>query len=265
MLVDVGRMFRETLGARYYRRRPREAARYAAAKSEFARHRVSTDELLAGLGFDPLAARSDLDEWAKPLGAAIESVDAAAEEFNQGHVSLDGALLLYGVIRSLRPEVVVETGVASGISSSFIGAAMLANGTGRLVSIDLPPRPIVLDDGGEYDWTERGVAWAMPDEIRDELGSRFELVLEDVRTSLPRIVDEFGTIDVFVHDDLHTPDHMRWEFDLVWPALRPGGVVLCDDVNHGWLDFAASVGRREQATANVRRFSAIRKPTDPAP
>jgi hypothetical protein len=41
-------------------------------------------------------------------------------------------------VRSLKPRVIVETGVASGLSSAHILRALAANGTGTLHSIDLP-------------------------------------------------------------------------------------------------------------------------------
>jgi predicted O-methyltransferase YrrM len=37
-------------------------------------------------------------------------------------------------------------------------------------------------------------------------------------------------VDLFVHDSLHTYRNMRREFELVWPRLRTGGVILADDV-----------------------------------
>ena len=47
-------------------------------------------------------------------------------------------ILLYLLIRKYYPEVVVETGVAQGVSSMFILQAMDDNDHGSLVSIDLP-------------------------------------------------------------------------------------------------------------------------------
>jgi predicted O-methyltransferase YrrM len=47
---------------------------------------------------------------------------------------------------------------------------------------------------------------------------------------LPRLLEESGTADLFVHDSLHTYRNMRREFELVWPRLRTGGVILADDV-----------------------------------
>src|SRR4029077_9820456 len=50
-------------------------------------------------------------------------------------ISLDLHSLLYGVVRLLRPSVVVETGVFDGISSAMILRAMARNRFGTLVSI----------------------------------------------------------------------------------------------------------------------------------
>ena len=46
--------------------------------------------------------------------------------------------VLYATVRVARPDIVVETGVGSGVSSTFFLSAMEANGVGRLYSIDLP-------------------------------------------------------------------------------------------------------------------------------
>jgi predicted O-methyltransferase YrrM len=47
---------------------------------------------------------------------------------------------------------------------------------------------------------------------------------------LPGLLEGLGTVDLFVHDSLHTARNMRREFGLVWPRLRPGGVLVADDV-----------------------------------
>lgn len=46
---------------------------------------------------------------------------------------------LYTIIRIRKPDIVVETGVAQGVSSTFILQALEDNGRGQLYSIDLPP------------------------------------------------------------------------------------------------------------------------------
>jgi predicted O-methyltransferase YrrM len=44
--------------------------------------------------------------------------------------------LLYGIVRSIRPENVLETGTHKGRSTSAIASALVKNGSGRLVTVD---------------------------------------------------------------------------------------------------------------------------------
>src|SRR2546429_265801 len=46
-------------------------------------------------------------------------------------------LLQYAAIRAFAPEIVVETGVANGVSSSYLLLALEMNGQGRLYSIEI--------------------------------------------------------------------------------------------------------------------------------
>ena len=49
-------------------------------------------------------------------------------------------LALYTTIRQTKPHIVVQTGVASGVSSSLLLLAIEKNSKGRLINIDLPNR-----------------------------------------------------------------------------------------------------------------------------
>ena len=57
-----------------------------------------------------------------------------------------GKSYLYGICRRINPEIVVETGVSIGTSSSFILQALEDNKKGHLYSIDLPDQR--YDRGG---------------------------------------------------------------------------------------------------------------------
>jgi len=57
--------------------------------------------------------------------------------FHNADFTLAGAC--YMLCRLLRPEIVMETGVAYGVTSSLILKALEVNGKGVLHSIDLPP------------------------------------------------------------------------------------------------------------------------------
>ena len=52
-------------------------------------------------------------------------------------LSLDESISLYFLIKDLKPDIVVETGVSDGMSSFIILSALNENGKGKLYSIDL--------------------------------------------------------------------------------------------------------------------------------
>lgn len=127
------------------------------------------------------------------------------------------ARLCYLACRLIGPTTVVETGVAYGVSSAYVLRALERNGRGTLHSIDLPP----LRREAERFW---GVA--VPRESR----RRWHLHRGSSRRALPDLIEELDALDLFVHDSLHTRRNMTREFEAVWPRLRPGGIVLADDV-----------------------------------
>jgi predicted O-methyltransferase YrrM len=157
--------------------------------------------------------------------------------------------VLYAVVRLLRPRVVVETGVGSGVSSTFFLNAMERNGVGMLYSIDLPlPGEHLLPERKE-------TGWIVPDTLRE----RWRLVLGDARQELPALLERLGMVDGFFHDSDHSYRHMTWEFDLAYPHVHPGGVLLSDDItsNDAWSDF---VSRLPGRSARINRTGLHRKP-----
>ncbi len=260
-MTGLTRFAHEVSQASHYRRRPIAALRYAYAKWVFRRFRQASPlKFLSGLGIDVDLAFLGFSKWSSRLESVVSSVQNGNN--GQGGISFDDGKILYGLVRALKPDYVIETGVAAGVSTSFFGAALIENGRGRLFSVELPPEVAgqrTLADGSVYAWHERGVGWAIPDEIKHALGDRHRLTLQDVRTALPSLLNELPYVDIFFHDDLHTPDHMYWEYDAVWPTLSPRGVLISDDANHGWIKFCVERGLNETAFHNVDRLCALRK------
>jgi predicted O-methyltransferase YrrM len=143
-------------------------------------------------------------------------------------------LVQYACVRALAPEVVVETGVASGVSSSYLLLALQKNGRGVLHSIELgDPRYLPPD---------KAPGWFVPNWLK----SRWDLRIGDSRVLLPKLLAEIGKADVFIHDSLHTYDQMLWEYRTAYPSLRPGGLLLSDDAawNPAFSEFCKEVGTR---------------------
>ena len=138
------------------------------------------------------------------------------------------ARLCYAVCRAQRPQIVVETGVGYGVTSAFLLQALAANDNGGLWSIDLPP----LGEGADI---QSGCLVPQP------LRARWHLLRGRTRRVLPQLLSELPQVDLFLHDSLHTYRNMLWEFQSAWTKLKPGGVLISDDVamNKAFEDFAA--------------------------
>jgi hypothetical protein len=82
--------------------------------------------------------------------------------------------LVVAFVRGLKPELVLETGTGHGVTAERIGRALVANGHGRLVTIEIdPPRaeaarrrcaglPVEVVTGDSCAWTPPGpigLAW----------------------------------------------------------------------------------------------------------
>jgi|ERR1035438_8222465 hypothetical protein len=256
------RFAREVSRASHYRRRPLAALRYAYAKWVFRRFRQkSPTKFLHDLGVDVDLAFLGFSTWRSRLERVVSAVRDGRD--GQGGISFDDGMVLYGLARALSPDYVVETGIAAGVSTAFFGAALIENGHGRLYSIELPAGATngrVLEDGSLYTWQEGGVGWAIPGEIRRLLAGRHRIILQDVRSALPELLLELPYVDLFFHDDLHTPDHMLWEYQAAWAKLSPRGVLVSDDVNHGWIRFCDRQGCDGRAFHNIDRLCGLRKP-----
>lgn len=152
----------------------------------------------------------------------------------------------YAVIREYKPEVLVETGVGAGGTSMFILKALHANNKGKLYSIDLPgfDRNFYPQIGKGYHihvpngW-EPG--WLVPAELK----SRWVLTLGDSKLELPILLNKLKSIDFFLHDSLHTYEHMMFEYCLAYMYLRDGAYLMSDDVHPYWslafIDFCNAI------------------------
>jgi predicted O-methyltransferase YrrM len=176
-------------------------------------------------------------------------VGGDTNSYSLGAIGYAEGTYLYAVVRTLRPRLAVETGVANGFSTAFLLQALHANDDGHLSSIDLP-REVGREyaPGTFYEGEGRaGIppasqpGWLIPDELREQ----WTLILGRSQDELPPLLDRLGTIDFFMHDSEHSYDCMAFEFNQAWPRLRSGGVLVSDDVNStpAFPQFAGEVSR----------------------
>ena len=156
---------------------------------------------------------------------------AAKAPFSLMHnADIELAHFCYAISRSLAPAVILESGVAYGVTSAHLLQAIELNGRGTLWSIDLPP---LGQRAEEY------VGFLIPEHLRKHWNLRRGVT----RKLLPKLLPLIGPIDIFVQDSLHTYRTITEEIRMVWPFLRSGGVVIADDMgdNRAFEDFAESV------------------------
>ena len=136
--------------------------------------------------------------------------------------------LVYALVRAARPDHVIETGVATGVTSAFALAALEDNGHGELHSVDLPPAALVA----------RGLVGSrIPPSLRHRWRPRWG----DARRLVPRLLRQTAGRRVFIHDADHGYDAMRGELESAWLAFGPGDWIVADDVDlhDAFLDVAA--------------------------
>jgi Methyltransferase domain len=155
-------------------------------------------------------------------------------------------LLQYAIVRATAPDLIVETGVASGISSTYLLMACRQNCRGRVYSIDI--------NNGEYLPPGKPTGWIVPEYLRPD----WTLLLCDPKVLLPRLLADLGEIDMFIHDSSHTYEHMKFEFEASYSHIRSGGLLLSDDANFNRA-FEECVASFHPATARIVRNVGVMK------
>jgi predicted O-methyltransferase YrrM len=179
----------------------------------------------------------DTSAWEKE---ALETY-AVKSDFGVKQSGVYNLILAHILIRARKMQVVIETGISSGRSSTAFLEALCMNNEGTLYSFDLDPEDTArtpLATKPEYaahyqnytTYAPVGVkapGWLVPDFVK----SRWVVTLGDSNITLPKKLSEIGTIDMFYHDSDHTYETMTHEFNEAWPRLRSGGLLLVDNAS----------------------------------
>lgn len=200
---------------------------------------TSAVAFLENLGWEPSQVSEVLGEYrevAERLAARYAEIELA---YPRTHgVEAETSAALYGLGRLLRPESVVETGVADGRSSWLILAALERNGSGMLHSFDINA-------------TAGRLVGRHP---------RWRLTILNARspeTALSRALARVKTIDLFFHDSDHMYLPQLFEYGQAWPRMASGGVFASDDVNcsRAFLDFCAEKSQRPAFLFDARKIT----------
>ena len=139
----------------------------AVMSFKFSRAQAVLNELSKKFNIRITPNFNELIEDIKNLDAVLNK---EKKEYGIGGGTKFNNLVLYFLVKKLKPKIVIETGVAAGVSSYFILKAMHENKKGKLISIDLPnytnSKGYINKDGlvdKVYTPKTKGVGWVVPE------------------------------------------------------------------------------------------------------
>lgn len=195
----------------------------------------------------------DVEEFARNLDRELwesskEMADQICADASQKIAKLEHELggggaypLLLFLTRFLKPQCVVETGVAAGFSSAAILQGLAENKAGHLFSSDFPyfriPNP------------ERFIGVAVDESLKEA----WTLMIDGDRKNLPRIYEQTTSIDLFHYDSDKTYSGRTFAMSKLKPRLHEASVIVFDDIQDN-SHFHDLVKSGEYATWSVFEF-----------
>jgi predicted O-methyltransferase YrrM len=125
--------------------------------------------------------------------------------------------LFFRIVRALRPRRCLELGTSVGMSASYIGAGLAANGDGRLVTIEGID---AVADIARRTLSDAGV------------GDHVAVVTGRFADRLDGVLETLGGVDLAFIDGHHLRDPTLAHFHAIAPASPAGGLLIFDDVSY---------------------------------
>jgi predicted O-methyltransferase YrrM len=163
------------------------------------------DEVASSLPED----RALPDRAARLSMTARERADALQDMYMP--VSPDVGRFLYALVRSCRPETVVEFGTSFGISTIHLAAAVADNGAGRVVTTELSDQKATA---AKQSLEQAGLAGVVT------------ILRGDALETLASVTGPVGLVLLDGWKDLYVP-----VLRLLQPRLVPGALVVADDTS----------------------------------
>ncbi len=148
------------------------------------------------------------------------------------------ASFLFAYIIHNKPSVIVETGVANGITTNVIMMALEKTG-GSLYSFDVDPRTENVYSG-QGNW-------------------HFRLLKGNFETDLENQVSEIGGTNLWIHDSNHGFKWQAFEYKLAARHLVLGGILVSDDIDAStaWGVAAKSDFNKSFGVFDKRKFFGV--------
>jgi Methyltransferase domain len=196
-------------------------------------------------------AEDAVDSIVAEKGLVLELCESIRRTGRTYYAQFPAPIELYALVRLAHPRTLVESGVSSGVSSTFLLLGAKANGRGTLHSIDFPV-PVTGPHGSAQWGIPSGLTsgWAIPGRLRGGWDLR-QGRSEDL---LKPLLSEVGTLDFYCHDSPVDTAHFAFEMKAIGSHLKPGSVVICDNTDKDTFDRAAEAAG---TSAHYRRHSSL--------
>jgi len=202
---------------------------------------ISVDDALGYFGSDHRCddTDSDLRRYERAAKERVSSI----EGLMGGGANLD---LLYGLARSLKPQKVLETGVAFGWSTLALLSATRDTTNSRVVSVDMP-------------YVKRNLRKLVGAVVPEDLRQRWTLIRRADREGIPKALRILDGLDFAHYDSDKTPEGRLFSYPLIWKSLRPGGVLISDDIsdNTAFFRFSEDIGVKPIVIALDDKFAGV--------
>lgn len=139
---------------------------------------------------------------------------------------------LYGLVRLMAPDTVVEIGTSLGKTTAVIGLALESQGRGKVVTID-PFIPSGDCPEGAEESARR---------LMEELGLTHRVeIWKSTSDEAAKVWS--APIDLLYIDGLHDSGQPQRDWETWSPFVRPGGMVCWHDVSSGCPEVADQVAK----------------------
>ena len=194
----------------------------------------------------------------------VELCDNISRSGRTYYAQFPAPIELYAFVKLTKPGLMVESGVASGVSSAFLLLGASSNRYGALYSMDLP----VVRRGrrGDESWAiPPGLTsgWAIPTALR----RNWTLLTGRSEDLLGPLLRDIGSLDLYCHDSPVSAEHLEFEMKSIVGHLRRGSLVVADNTGANRKAFAAAADAFGTSPIRRRRsdLAAFRVPQAWAP
>ena len=153
---------------------------------------------------------SESDAWNNLYKNRVEGLASSRQSLS----------MFYSLIRKLKPNIILETGVQRGCTTTIFLHALKVNNKGHLISIDY------CKEHPEQ------IAMYVPKNLKD----RWTFYKGKTKDILPTLDVK---VDLFYHDSEHSYNNMYYEYQWAWKHLKKDGLLTSHDIgaNNAFFDF----------------------------